>query len=204
MTASDRLLPPSIRDQRFKAFLEVLERVGLIDLSVLEIYDIDNVDVSALLHLADQFDVLGLKGYSLTSTEAQRRSLIKESIPLHQRAGTPFAVRRAMALVGYPDATIEENPPLRLDGSWKLDGSEMLAGLHIAKFIVYLDVERSGLISRDKIELIVALVGEWKNTRSELLDLRIGEISLFKNLLVLDGSWQLDAGQELDGEKNIV
>lgn len=197
------LLPPSIRDERFLTFEQVWDGLlAALELDLLNIYDIDNVEESALIHLADQFNVLGLRGWNLASTVAERRALVKEAIALHRVAGTPYAVRRSMALVGYPDATVVENPPLTLDGSWTLNGDEYLIGKKLGAFIVVLDPEQSE-VSTGAIALIVALINEWKNRRSHLIDLRIGDISLFSNLLLLDGSWSLDGDQEIDGEKNL-
>ena len=198
----DKILQPSIKDIRSEAFEEILSRLQSLDLSVLAIYDIDNVDESALLDLADQFNVRGLRGWNLTTTDQQRRDLIKESIQLHQKEGTPYAVKRVLDLVGYPNATIEENPGLYLDGSWTLNGNETLRGASLGTFIVTLDATQSD-VSQDRISLIVALINEWKNARSYLLDLRIGDISLFSNLLLLDGLWTLGGTQEIDGQRNV-
>lgn len=196
------LLPNSIQSDRTLAFDKVMARLQAINLSVLNVYDIDNVDESALLDLAAQFNVLGLRGWALASTEGQRRALIKEAIQLHQKAGTPYAVRRSLALVGYPNATIEENPGLFLDGSWSLNSGRILNGAQLGAFVVTLD-ETQSEVSTERIALIVALINEWKNARSWLLDLRIGDISLFSNLLLLDGQWLLSGNQEIDGERNV-
>ena len=198
----DKILQPSIKDDRNEAFELIVARLQALDLSVLAIYDIDNVDASALFDLADQFNVLGHRGWNLATTEQQRRNLIKESVQLHQKEGTPYAVKRVLTLVGYPDTTIEENPGLFLDGSWTLNGTETLSGASLGSFIVTLDPIQSS-VTADNIALIVALINEWKNARSYLLDLRIGSISLFSNLLLLDGQWTLNGTQELDGERNV-
>lgn len=199
---SDSLLPPSIRDERFLALEALVNRIAELDLAILDIYDIDQVEASALYDLADQFNVLGFRGWMLAGDEAERRSLIKESIVLHRKAGTAYAVRRAMALVGYPSATVIENPPLAYDGTWSYDGSEVYVGKRLGGFVVVLDPVQSA-VSGPLIELIVALINEWKNTRSHLLDLRIGAVSLFRNLLQYDGSWNYNGLQEYDAEKNI-
>ncbi|MEM1242022.1 MAG: phage tail protein I [Cyanobacteria bacterium P01_H01_bin.26] len=198
----DKILQPSIKDNRSEAFEAIVARLQQLDLSVLDIYNIDTVDASALFDLASQFNVLGNRGWNLTTTEQQRRNLIKEAIKLHQKEGTPFAVKRVLTLVGYPNATIEENPGLFLDGSWTLNGIETLRGASLGTFIVTLDTTQSD-VSQNRISLIVALINEWKNARSYLLDLRIGDISLFSNLLLLDGLWALSGDQELDGERNV-
>lgn len=199
---ADSLLPGSINDERARIFEELARRIGAIAPGIVEVYDIDNVEASALIHLADQFNVLGLRGWNLASNEDEQRALVKEAIALHKKAGTPFAVLRALALVGYPGATMEENPPLRYDGSWSYDGSEQYIGKRLDGFIVVLDPVQAE-VSATLIDLIVSLINEWKNARTHLLDLRIGNISLFSNLLQYDGSWSYDGDQEYDGIKNI-
>lgn len=197
------LLQPSLRrDERSVAYDEVLARLQGLDLAVLAIYDIDNVDASALVALSEQLNVQGLRGWTLALTEAKQRALLKDAIPLHQTAGTPYAVKRAMSLVGYPDATIQENPGNFYDGDWTYNGAREYDGAEIGAFIVTLDSTQS-VVSTDRIELIVSLINEWKNARSYLLDLRIGNISLFSNLIQYNGGWNYDGGQEYDGELNL-
>ncbi|HEY9737519.1 MAG TPA: phage tail protein [Trichocoleus sp.] len=198
----DSLLPIAIRDERFLAFEAVAERLSTMDLQPLAVYDIDAVTAEALYDLADQFNVLGLRGWTLAGTEAQRRALIKEAIALHRVAGTPYSVRRAMALVGYPNATITENPGLRFDGSWSFNGTRQFSGVSYGGFIVTLDPQQSA-VSAALVTLIVALINEWKNARSYLIDLRIGSISLFSNLQLHDGLWSFNGSQTFDGERNI-
>lgn len=196
------LLPPSIRDERFLALEQLVERINAIDLEILSVYNIDTVTAAALYDLADQFNVLGVRGWLLASDEQERRDLVKEAIVLHKRAGTAYAIRRSLALVGYPNATVTENPAMVYDGSWKYDGKEYYEGKRIYGFIVTLDPLQSA-VSATLIQLIIALINEWKNARSELLDLRIGSISLFFNLLQYDGNWSCDGTQEYDGVRNI-
>ncbi|MEO1399660.1 MAG: phage tail protein [Cyanobacteria bacterium J06635_1] len=198
----DKILQPSIRDERNEAYEAVLQRLQALNLAVLDIYDIDNVDSSALFDLADQFNVLGLRGWNLAETEAQRRDLIKEAIQLHQTAGTPYAIKRAMTLVGYPNATIRENPGTFYDGEWVYDGTRTYNGAQLGEFEVTLDPIESR-VSGPLITLIVALINEWKNARSKLFDLRIGNISLFSNLLQYDNLWFYNGLQEYDGERNL-
>lgn len=199
---SETLLPPVLRTKLFLAYEDVIRRLKSIDLKILDIHDIDNVTEEALYDLADQFNVLGLRGWELAPSITERRALVKEAIVLHQTAGTPFAVLRSLELVGYPSATIEENPGLRYDGSTTYNGSATYSGAFFGAFIVTLDPTQSA-VSGDQINLIISLINEWKNKRSYLLDLRIGDISLFSNLLQYDGTASYDGQQEYDGVRNI-
>lgn len=194
------LLPLALREPRFLAFEAVVQRLAAIDLSVLDIYNLDTVDASALFDLADQFNVLGLRGWTLARNETERRQLIKEAIQLHRTAGTPFAIKRVLTLVGYPNATILENPGNRHDGAITHDGTATHSGASFGAFVVTLDPEQS-TVSPSLIDLIVALINEWKNARSYLLDLRIGNVSLFANLLLHDGTVVHDGSETHDGVK---
>lgn len=195
------LLPESIKCPLTLAAEAAITRLTELNFSVLDIYNIDTVPESVLYDLADQFNVLGYRGWLLADTEQQRRTLIKNAIELHRTAGTPFAVKQALASVGYENAQIIENPGLRYDGSATYDGSQTYRGSSLGQFIVILDNERSS-VSASQIELIIALINEWKNARSHLLDLRIGDISLFSNPLFYDGSILYDGqnGQTYSGE----
>ncbi len=196
------LLPPSVQDDRFLTLEKLVERLQSLNLAVLAVYNLDTVSETALYDLAEQFNVLGLRGWTLASTTEQRRALVKEAIVLHQKAGTAFAIRRSLALVGYPNATVTENPALIHDGTWTYNGEEDYGGKRYFGFIVTLDPAQSQ-VSSDRVALIIGLINEWKNARSRLLDLRIGSISLFSNLLIHDSTWSYDGTQEYDGIRNI-
>ncbi len=176
--ADRRLLPPSIQDERFKAFLEILDRQGQLPLSRLAIYVVDQVEASALPHLGEQLNVMGLKGWILCDTEAQKRALIKAAIELHRRAGTPHAIKRSLAAVGYPDTEIEENPPYAYDGQASYgysDGQATFAESYDAVlwggFRVLLDKRFQASTTTQKLQYLTAFVLEWKNVRSHLLSI---------------------------------
>lgn len=190
-------------DERMRAFEGVA--VSLAELpyaTLLKLYNPQTVDASALPHLAVQFNVDGLRGWYLADTEQKQRDLIAEAIELNRRAGTPWSIITAMAAVGYPDTQVIENPPQFYDGSWGYNGEDEYAGLLLAGFVVLLDPVRSQ-VTAEKVRLILALIDEWKPARCALLDLRIGDISLLRNLLLYAGNWQYDGGQTYDGERNL-
>ena len=51
-------IPPSINDTRSQALMDLVERLGEIDLTPLLVYRIDSVPAAALPFLAWQFDIL--------------------------------------------------------------------------------------------------------------------------------------------------
>lgn len=102
------LLPPPLRrDLNMRALETVAARLSSIDLSPLVVYDIDNVQANLLPYLAEQFDVLGDAGWDLTKNDDERRALVKEAIWLHKIKGTPYAVRRALDILGVVATLVE-------------------------------------------------------------------------------------------------
>lgn len=183
-------LQPPLRTPEFEALFELL-KTGTVhqDLSVLLVYYIDIVNVSVLPHLAEQFDVLGYKGWLLADTEAKKRALLKEAIQLHQKAGTPFAILRSLAAVGFGGATIDDNPALLADGSIVADGSEIAAGKLWARF----RVNFASPLPPDKVDLVQNLIEVWKPARSHLL--------WTPGLLVADGYADAAGDEVADGYK---
>lgn len=99
--ADERLVPAGIRDTSTLALNELIDRMGTIDLSPLLLYLIDNVNSSALIHLADQFHVLGNEGWNMVSTDYEKKQLIKNAIQNHKYKGTKYSVKKALELLGF-------------------------------------------------------------------------------------------------------
>ena len=78
------------------------------DLTPYLAYLVDTCDASVLPYLADQFNVDGLRGFALAETEAEQRELIKQSIAIHKFIGTPWALREACRMIGFPVIILEE------------------------------------------------------------------------------------------------
>lgn len=86
----------------------VAERWDNWDLTEFLVYLVDTVNASALPYLADQFNVEGLRGFSIANTEQEQRELIKQSIRLHKFMGTPWAIRKSCETVGFPVVILDE------------------------------------------------------------------------------------------------
>jgi P2-related tail formation protein len=166
-------LGTGISDKDFiKAFDELLnKRFNDIDLSPLCMYLVDVAPASALYYLADQFDVLGFKGWFLCTNDDERRSLIKRAIELHRFKGTPWAVKEALKSIGYYDAKIQENAGgIFYDGLNDYDGSRVHGGGGWATFrIQILDLGETKGISSEGLATIIKMINEYKNARSTLI-----------------------------------
>lgn len=105
---ADALAPDLIAlDPRFGPLAEVTQRLEAIPLHGLLTYLIDTAPAHYLPELGRQFHIAGLEGWQFAATDAERRRLIRESIALHRKKGTPWAVKRALALAGT-DSEITE------------------------------------------------------------------------------------------------
>lgn len=149
----------------------VKSRLESIDLSAMLVYVVDSVPASALYYLAAQFDVLGWKGWNLAQTDADRRELIKRAIELHRYKGTIWAIKQAVKSVGFDNCEVIEHVGLDYDGAVVHDGSEVYAGGHWANFRVKITVPGNVEVNTETFELVRRLVLEYKNARSNLVDI---------------------------------
>lgn len=174
----------------FKKHLAVFDkifatRLDQIDLSVLLIYLVDNVHSSALSNLADQFDVLGYKGWYLTTNDDERRTLIKEAIKRKRYAGTPWAVKSALLGVGYTNSEIVEGMTPLYDGTFLYNGEINHGGNGWAFFSVNkIDIgEVKGLKSSD-IDLIKKLIDVYKRQSAHLVNIGAFTATMENEILI--------------------
>jgi hypothetical protein len=75
-------------------------RYSSLDLSSLIPILIDSVPSNMLPYLANQWGVLGYKGWNFATTEAKQRQLLKNSYNLNRKAGTPYSIKQALISYG--------------------------------------------------------------------------------------------------------
>lgn len=165
------LLASSISNKaHLSVFDEITEeRNAALDIEKVLIYVIDQVDEKALLPLAVQFDLMGVKGWDFCSTTEQRRQLIKRAIELHRYKGTPYGVKEALKLIGFFNTIIQEHLDIIYDGTNKHDGSISYGGGNWATFRIIFDLGNDKGISEVQTDKLLAVVDEFKNVRSRLL-----------------------------------
>jgi len=134
----------------------VASRMNTIELEALLVYVIDTVSSSALPLLANQFDVEGFIGYGVATTDEQRREIIKRAIELKRYMGTVFAIREAMRICGYTDATLTEGIDL---GDPLIDW---------ARFSIDSEIGDTVGIDGASQSKLAKLIREYKNVRSYL------------------------------------
>ncbi len=169
----DSVLSSEIRSKpHLQAFDDMAAlRFDAIGLEKILVYMIDTVEASALPFLADQFNVLGLKGWNIAKTDADKRALIKSAVELRRYVGTPYGIRRALQSVGYAGADFEEGVTALYDGEFNFDGLITYGSGTWANFRVIADLgESKGINSIDSPQL-VDLINAYKNVRSLLVDI---------------------------------
>jgi P2-related tail formation protein len=182
------ILATGIKNQpHLKVFNDMAEqRFADLDMTSLLIYLVDTVPAAALEALAEQFDVLGWKGWALATTEQQRRDLIKQAIELHRFKGTPWAIKEAVKRIGFGGAEIVEGLGRFYDGSFEYNGGITYSGLNNwALFRVILDLGNDKGISADQTEQLEFMIEEYKNVRSHLVDITFNK-NLTDDLLMED------------------
>lgn len=187
----------------------IKETVEEIELEKMLVYIIDSVDASALPSLAEQFDVLGYKGFRLAQTELDQRELLKRSIELHRYKGTEWAIKEALKSIGFPEVKIIKT------------GYD-----HWAKFGIEL-VNSANILTAESFNDILQMVAEYKRAVCVLMEIKIAlvyedtldigedigqvlpafhtddDLSLSGTLLY-DGTGQHDAEYDYSGDSDIV
>jgi len=116
-------------DGRFGPLSGLVTRLSALPVDKLLIYLVDQVDARLLPELGRQFSLSGLEGWNLARTDDERRALIRRSIALHRKKGTPWALREACKAAGFAVDIVEQVDqrrryamlePVRLNGTWRL------------------------------------------------------------------------------------
>lgn len=157
LTKQESLLVPSVGDdERLRILATLAARFQALDLHPILIYDIDNVDESALPALGEQFHIMGNEGWSFVETEQQKRDLIKKSIELHRYKGTAWAVEESIRIFDYKVGLVE----------WFEYGGN--------PYCFCVDINLYDEVWRQREwEVIYGLIWRWKNARSHLDKLRV-------------------------------
>ena len=154
-----------------------------VDLSPAMIYLVDTVNVNALPFLATQFDVEGFKGWNLATTETQKRELIKTAIEIKRHLGTPYAIKRALLVIGFDKVTIQEHVIVGdvfiYDGTYIHDGGVLHGGMNWASFSVTISVPDVSLVTVETKALIIQLINYYKNQRSLLVEVIYEDDNLY-------------------------
>lgn len=179
---ADPVIPPSIRDIRTEALVSLSARLEALPLQIITgLYDPDATPVEALPHLARQFGVLD-EGWFLAD-EPSRREIIRQALALQAKRGTPWALRGALAAIGFPGLTIQERTS------------------HWASFKLVQPLGGRS-INQAQLARIVAVVERWKPARCVLEAIEFGvafESSVSNAAPRHDGTYVHDATIKYEG-----
>lgn len=186
------VLQPSINDPRGQSLLQIIERLGTLDLTPLLVYRLDSTPDSALVSLAWQFDMLAPQWQlgaqtaesidaltdidSLTDIDTlsstgdtagvsdytSLRSLLMAAIPLHRTRGTPHAIKAALTSLGWTNVVLEE-------GQNRWGGTQYPASQGWAVFRVVLNLQAGQGVGAADPTRVAAAVNFFKPVRA-LLD----------------------------------
>jgi hypothetical protein len=140
-----------------------------LDIGPLCVYMVDLVNESALPYLTQQFGVDGFKGEALTSSVEEKRELVKKAISIKKRLGTSYAIKAALASVGFSNVAVNEQVGAVYDGTYKYDGTIKYSSGSWVYFGVKIYVPDPDAITDDQITLINKLILENKRAISVLI-----------------------------------
>ena len=186
-----KLLPTPLQQAaHLQAFDDLVAgRFDALPLEEILVYLVDTVNATALPYLAEQFDILGIKGYGYAQTEEEKRDTIRNAIELHRYKGTPWAIKEALSKIGLVVNRIEEGVGIRTfyNGTVNYNGSRTYGSLgHWAYFRVYLNTAQNTVISATQIADAVAIINEYKNVRSHLYDITVETTNINDTLAISD------------------
>lgn len=208
---AEQQLPPALAgDERFVWLNELLnENMQQLDLNAMLVYLVDLVKPSLLPILAEQFSMLDEATWPVARSDDDRRALIKTAIELHRYKGTPWAVKQALSIIGYPVLELIEQKTYQaewiaaggktLDGSWLLDSTinltppntgingqvmKRIALSHWAQYAIRLNAS-DGDWSREQQKRIRQVAEAYAPARDELVGIIIALQAKFASRITL-------------------
>ena len=153
------LPPPLAGDERFQTLGKLAARISDIDRSPVLVYLVDQVNASALPHLAEQLHLLG-EGWQFARDDDERRKLLKRAVERHRYKGTPWAIRQVLETLALSGQISE----------WFQYGGQPY------HFKINVDLSTHGM-DEATFDALVALITEYKNVRSHLEQLSISLVN---------------------------
>ncbi|KVC87938.1 phage tail protein [Burkholderia ubonensis] len=140
------------------------------------LWDADRCPVAWLPWLAW---ALAVDGWELAESEDARRTLIKGSMALHRKKGTPWAVREVIRRFGFGEVTIiEGRSGRRRDGTIVRNGEQVHGKASAwAEYIVKLDQH----ITRDQADRLWKAIERYAPARSQLVSLDYSAVPIRHN-----------------------
>ncbi|UVS95934.1 phage tail protein I [Burkholderia glumae] len=157
-----KLLPPNATTLEVRT-ATALAAVDTLPIPIRDYWNPDKCPASFLPYLAAEVSV---DGWELAESDDARRALIKSAIQLHQKRGTPWAIREVIRRLGFGEVTLIEGRGVRRrDGSVRRNGDYVHGDPTAwAQYIVKLTQP----ITRDQAENLKAVLERYAPQRSML------------------------------------
>jgi phage tail P2-like protein len=170
------LLPPNATQLERRTAI-VLAAVDDLPTMAREYWNPDTCPAALLPYLAAEVSV---DGWELAESDEARRALIKGAIELHQKRGTPWAVREVIRRLGFGEIDLIEGRNVRRrDGTARYSG-EWVHGNERGEWAQYI-VRLHRPITRDQADNLRAVLDRYAPRRSELYRLDYTAAPLRRN-----------------------
>ncbi|MCA8198884.1 phage tail protein I [Burkholderia vietnamiensis] len=168
----NKLLPPNATPLEIRA-ATALAAAAELPIPIRDYWNPDKCPSALLPYLAAEVSV---DGWELAESDDARRALIKAAIPLHQKRGTPWAIREVIRRLGFGEVTLVEGREIRRRDGSTTRNADYLHGdaTAWAQYIVKL----SQPITRDQADNLKGVLERYAPQRSmlALLDYRAAPI----------------------------
>lgn len=197
------ILPTSISHiDHIRVFDEIAaDRLVALPIEAVLVYLLDLVSAEALPVLAEQFDLMGVKGYQFATTEQAKRELIKNALELHRYKGTPWAIKEALSKIGIIVDWIEEGVGNRYQRNalHRYNGViQRGAAGHWAYFRVWIDAGVITAVTASQFADAVTIINEYKNVRSWLYDISIDiKLTDTHDITDLEAAYDMQLDEEM-------
>lgn len=101
-------------DPKYRALADLSLQLSALPIEQVMTTLIDLLGDEYMPLLAEKWSVTGYDGIMLADSEQNKRKLIAESIRLHQRKGTPWAIREVLRQLGFGEIEIDEGLKARV------------------------------------------------------------------------------------------
>jgi phage tail P2-like protein len=182
------LLPPNATAQEH-ALDDSMARLGAVQIGIVKLWNPQTCPANLLPWLAW---ALSVDEWDETWSEQQKRAMVAASYDVHSHKGTPYAIRRALAALGYDNITIKEGELYTFNGAQVYDGSIRYgADGFWPLFDVVLNIGAAP--DAPMIQKIKDRIGRYKNARSQLRNLTFMNL-LYNGAVTYDGTYQHNGG----------
>lgn len=111
------------RDKKYKGIADLGLHLYQIDKSLIMTNSVDLIPQQFLVLLAEKWSALGYDGWALAESHDAQKKVIKNSVALHRKKGTPWSIRMIIRLLGFGEIELTEGLwDNQRDGTIKRDG----------------------------------------------------------------------------------